>query len=802
MVLRALVIGLLAASTVCLPLIEAGTVPNRYIVELTAESVSEHLARLTGRTQGRLTVQSPEARRQRTFIRAEQDTVRARIQEAEGSVMGALDTVANALLVQIPDAKAGLLGSIPGVRRVYAAREFELLLDHALPLHRVPQAWSEIGGDRAGAGAKIAIIDTGVDNSHPGFQDNSLAVPNGFPLVANEADLAFTNNKVIVARSYADLFRNSEPDPSPRDHVGHGTATAMAAAGVLNSGPLATISGVAPKAYIGSYKVFGSPGVNDGAPEDAILKAIDDAVADGMDVISMSLGDAVARRLSEDPLAQAVEHAASLGIIVAVAAGNTGPDPATIASPATAPSVIAVGATNNDRTFAASVLVPGSNPMVAVPGAGPNSLGRITAPLRDVSTLDANGLACATLPANSLAGDVALIFRGSCLFETKLINAAAAGAVGAIVYTQADQPDPIVMAVGYATLPAEMIGYQDGITLYQKLGHLTVTLQFSLGPVYTNPARLAEFSAKGPNVDLSIKPDMVAVGMNMYTAAEKTDPRGALYNPDGYASESGTSFSAPLIAGAAALLKSARPGMTAGQYRSLLVNSASFDSLPSGTGMQESGAGVLDMFAALHATAAVAPVSLSFGGGPADVTASQILTLSNIGTAADTFLLSVSQSGAGPAPQLPYNSIQLDAGAVERIAVTFSGTALAPGQYQGFIAIQSSNSAVVTRVPYWYAVASGTPHYLTVLTHTNSAPAGSTGLAVVFRVSDESGLPANVPPMVTVVSGGGRVVGVTSIDSLVPNAFGLSARLGVLPGANVFRIQAGDLTKDVTITGD
>ena len=103
-------------------------------------------------------------------------------------------------------------------------------------------------------------------------------------------DFAFTNKKVIVARSYASLFAAKDPDPSVRDHVGHGTATAMAAAGVANTGALTTISGVAPQAYLGMYKVFGTPGVNDTASEDAILAAIEDAVNDGMSVINLSLG--------------------------------------------------------------------------------------------------------------------------------------------------------------------------------------------------------------------------------------------------------------------------------------------------------------------------------------------------------------------------------------------------------------------------------------------------------------------------------------------------------------------------------
>ena len=112
----------------------------------------------------------------------------------------------------------------------------------------------------------------------------------------------------------------------------------MAAAGVSNAGPLATISGVAPKAWLGSYKVFGSPGVNDGATESAILKALDDAVADGMDVINISLGSNLTPLPANDPEVAAIERASALGVIVVVASGNNGPDPATVCSPASAPS--------------------------------------------------------------------------------------------------------------------------------------------------------------------------------------------------------------------------------------------------------------------------------------------------------------------------------------------------------------------------------------------------------------------------------------------------------------------------------
>jgi subtilisin family serine protease len=152
------------------------------------------------------------------------------IQQAEGRVLGGTDTAMNVLFVEIPAAKSARVANIAGVRKVYPEREFHLLLDHALAPHNVPAAWTQAGSAGAEASVKIGSIDTGIDNNHPGFQDSSLTIPNGYPLVASDADLAFTNNKVIAARSYANLFANSDPDPSLQNHVGHGTATAMAAA--------------------------------------------------------------------------------------------------------------------------------------------------------------------------------------------------------------------------------------------------------------------------------------------------------------------------------------------------------------------------------------------------------------------------------------------------------------------------------------------------------------------------------------------------------------------------------------------
>ena len=199
---------------------------------------------------------------------------------------------------------------------------------------------------------------------------------------------------------------------------------------------------MAPAAFLGNYKVFGTPGWNDYSSDTAIIKAIDDAVSDGMDIISLSIGSDLAPRLADDLEVQAVERATQAGVIVVVAAGNNGADLNTISSPATAPSAIAVGATSNLRTFGTSLEVSDLSTFAALPGNGFQPSTPIAGTLRDVASVDNDGQACSALQAGSLAGTIALILRGNCTFETKLNNAQNAGAIGAVVYAARGFAEP------------------------------------------------------------------------------------------------------------------------------------------------------------------------------------------------------------------------------------------------------------------------------------------------------------------------------------------------------------------------
>ncbi len=631
-------------------------VPNRYTLLLDSPSVA-------ARFQTRAQMQSAAGVQYRNQIEATQRTVLARLAALNIQVTGRVSTLLNAIFVVAPASRVSELLAIPGVAAVRPARRVQMLLNRATQLMNAPAAWTAVGGQgSAGKGMKIAIIDTGIDQTHPAFQDSSLTPPAGFPIctVGHPEDCAFTNSKVIVARSYVRQLAGftskspatqpddtsvpppaatSQPDDyTPRDRVGHGTATASAAAANQNSG-VVTFTGMAPKAFLGNYKIFGSPGVNDGPTDAVMILAINDAFNDGMDVASLSVGSQAFTGGADtgaacglpagqpcDPVAFAYEAAAQKGLIVVAAAGNNGSDAVlsfsenypyfnSISSPSSAPSVISVGATTSSHaiTPAVSASSPSAPSNLKSLSARlgdslffPSSQGASSAPLIDVTQLGNDGLACTALPGGSLNGAYALIQRGTCTFSTKATNAQLAGAVG-IVFYMADA-SPIIAPGGLGSSgaffigPSVMISNSDGLALKsyidanpsqlvtidvagKEMDLTTFSQLYSLSPPIA-PNQLASYSSFGPAPDGTVKPDLVATGgldvdispaPGMYLAAQNFDPNGFLYSVSRYATGDGTSFATPIVAGAAALVKQAHPNYSAAQVKSALVNTAAQD---------------------------------------------------------------------------------------------------------------------------------------------------------------------------------------------------------------------------------
>lgn len=829
------------------------------VVFVLASFPVESAERMTGRYALILSDPAPAERfTSRQELRAAAGTsYRQQIDQAQKSVrdelgrrriraLSSANLLLNAVFVQASKEQAAELLSIPGVRRVAPVARLRLKLDRAVPLVNAPAAWNRLGGvGNAGAGVKIGIIDTGIEQTHAAFQDSSLAVPAGFPKCQG-SDCAFTSNKVIVARSYVrQLAAGSSPNPaadsrpddySPRDRVGHGTALAMIAAGGTNSGPLATITGMAPKAYLGNYKIFGSPGVIDYSSGEVMIAALEDALNDGMDVVVLSLGSpalsgpldagracGVSSSTACDPEALAVENAVRAGMLVVAAAGNEGdtglelPTMNTIDSPGDAPSAIAVGATTNSHTFVSSVYVNGNS----VPSSlqrlntyfsdGPLPSAPVTAPLRDVTTPGNDGLLCTSVLPTSLAGSIALIQRGTCTFLQKVTNAQNAGAVGVVVYNSSGSQGIIVPGgLAGTAIPTAGLSNADGVTLKSFLAsHSGTSVTLDASPFALDVAvfnTVADFSSQGPAVGSgTIKPDMVAVGTDLYLAAQRFDPNGVLYSPSGYTVTQGTSFSAPMVAGAAALVKQSNPALTAGQLKSMLVNTASprvTDSFGITATVAAMGAGKLDAGSAVASNVTVEPATISFGILTSTTVQPQVLQIKNTGSSAVSLTFSVTPRSTDPNAQvqLDKTSLSLGPGASGALTATLSGRFPDPGFYEGVVSIQGG--AVPLRVPYLYIAGDGFPGNVVPImgdgfvgTVNELTPDG----AVVFKVIDRYGAPVSgVPVQWAVTQGGGKL---SSADSFTDSYgfAGANAYLGPQPGTQQFAARAAGVT--VTFTG-
>ena len=280
-------------------------------------------------------------------IAAEQRAFRSELasQLPEAEVGWRYRLVVNGFSVSLPRNDVGRLRSLPGVRDVLPAASYAPQAANTPQQIGAPTLWGS-GLDTAGQGMKIGIIDSGVDPGHRFFDPTGYTMPPGFP----KGQQRFTTAKVIVARVFAP---KSATAPSARvafsdDDASHGTHVAGIAAGNADT-PTGEgrVSGVAPRAYLGNYKVFvqTDSGLSPNANSPAIVAAIEAAVADGMNVINFSGGEPEIEP-SRDIVARALDAAAAAGVVPVVAAGNDYNDlgAGSVSSPANSTGAISVGA--------------------------------------------------------------------------------------------------------------------------------------------------------------------------------------------------------------------------------------------------------------------------------------------------------------------------------------------------------------------------------------------------------------------------------------------------------------------------
>jgi subtilisin family serine protease len=304
-------------------------------------------------TNHRLDVRAPASVSYLRTLATAQRSLQARITAAipGTSVRWHYSVVLDGMAVVVPRSQLGRLSSIPGAT-VWPSVTYHSLLDRSGKLIGAPTVWGPTLAT-AGEGMKIGIIDDGLDQSHVFFDPSSFSYPPGFP----KGTAGFTTPKVIVAKAFSPATNHWKYADTPFDPVNSDHATNVAGIAAGDHDTVATIpgskpkvSGIAPMAYIGNYKVLTVPtsdfGLDGNSPE--IAKGIEEAVKDGMDVINLSLGEPEIEP-TRDIVVAAIDNAADAGVIPVIAAGNefTDAGKGSVGSPGSAPKAITVAASTD-----------------------------------------------------------------------------------------------------------------------------------------------------------------------------------------------------------------------------------------------------------------------------------------------------------------------------------------------------------------------------------------------------------------------------------------------------------------------
>src|SRR5581483_3391896 len=449
---------------------------------------------------------------------------------------------------------------------------------------------------------KIGVVDDGIDQTNPFLAATGYQFPPGFP----KGQKIFTTPKVIVARGFPGPgVTGTGALPLDRRASFHGTHVAGIAAGdagtTAAAGPdhpaVSGLSGVAPRAWLGNYRVFNlpSPGGNV-AETPELVAAFESAVADGMNVINFSGGGPQTDPVN-DAMIPTVANTVAAGVLPVIAAGNDRDDfgLGSVGSPGTAPEAISVAAVSNNHVFApaltvTSPAVSGLGPIPFQPAAQtpPAAWASVDQKLVDVGTIvgtDGKPVeshlcgppsnlndGASTLPRGSLTGAIALVSRGICTFSSKSARARAAGAIGLVlVDNRAGEANPIPIPL---TVPAGMFSDLDGARLRAAMAPTggRATIRIGHNPLDIDTGRggtITSFSSGGVTpFGHELKPDISAPGGEILSS---TLPEFA---GAPFAVFSGTSMATPHISGAAALLLQLHPFWSPGQVKSALMSTA------------------------------------------------------------------------------------------------------------------------------------------------------------------------------------------------------------------------------------
>lgn len=551
----------------------AGQTELSFVVRLADPSLAAKMGPNALRNPNRM---SADAQRSYlTQLATKQDAVMASIRALGGAELGRVSKVHNALMISIAEDRIGEVARITGVSKVRKLADFELDLSETVP-YVGATTLQNAGLD--GTGVRVAVIDSGVDYTHRnlGGAGTLAAFQAAYGTSNNSSenrtpDSQFPSDKVIGGYDFVgENWPNSAlaPDPDPIDFQGHGTHVADIIAGRSEDG---THVGVAPGASV--YGVKACSAVATSCSGVALLQAMDfsldpngdNDLSDAVDVINLSLGQSYGQR--EDDLSESVSIASRYGVIVVASAGNSGNRPYILGSPSATPEAISVAQT---QVPSAEQIPLRIDQPASIAGSYSNTASLDFAPVDTrVSGQVVNaGLACAAFQINAdVAGKIALVDRGNCAISLKVDAAAQRGAIGVLVGLTAPG-DAVTFSFGGGStfVPSLVVTQSIATQIKSALAGGSVSATLDPANSIDLAGSMVGSSSRGPNFSYAmIKPDIGAPGASLSAVAG---------TGTGEVAFGGTSGAAPMVSGAAALLRQRLPNASVHEIKAMLMNGA------------------------------------------------------------------------------------------------------------------------------------------------------------------------------------------------------------------------------------
>lgn len=477
-------------------------------------------------------------------------------------------TVFNGFSAQVEAGQVEDIANLSGVKAVYESTEYQRPeaqpeMKYSKELVQAQDAWKDY--KFKGEGMVVGVIDTGIDPSHKDMvlTNNTSGDITKSDVAALVADKSIENGKFFTAKvpfGYNYMDGNNEIldlGPEASMHGMHVAGTVGANGNEKNGG----IKGVAPEAQLLALKVFGNDPLYPSTYGDIYIKAIDDSIKLGADVINMSLGSTAGFVDSSNPEQKAVERATNNGILVSISAGNSdlfgsdyyypyaeNQDYGLTGSPSTAIDSFGVASFENDIITAKSFnyqvdgTQTGSGIYMLANDADPQDL-----PNASYEVVDAGLGKPADFKDKKMAGKFALVSRGEIDFVEKGLAAQEAGAIGVIIYN--NTTGTLSMASDLSIeIPYLSALQEDGLAMKAQLDagkKVSVSFDGEFLEIQ-NPSKgqMSDFTSWGPTPNLDFKPEITAPGGNIFSTL----------NEDGYGLMSGTSMAAPHVSGGTALM--------------------------------------------------------------------------------------------------------------------------------------------------------------------------------------------------------------------------------------------------------